>query len=67
MNRLMSVDEAAKYLSVSEELLLYSAEQGEIPGTKSANQWVFNQGLLDNMMWELWGDVWEDEGYVKKI
>jgi excisionase family DNA binding protein len=50
--KIMTVQEAARYLRVSSTLVRRLARQGEIPGTQVGRQWRFAKEQLDEWMRE---------------
>ena len=50
MAKLMTVDEVADYLRVTEKTIYRLLRQGKIPATKVGNQWRFAQGSIDGWL-----------------
>ena len=48
MDTILTLEEVAKYLKVSERTIVDWATNGKIPGGKLGNSWRFRQGDIDN-------------------
>jgi len=49
-DRLLTLKEMAKYLSVNERTLLKLVSEGEVPGVKIGNQWRFRKAMIDTWL-----------------
>ena len=49
-NDIMTVNEVAKYLKISEKSVIRMAQKGEIPVTKIASQWRFMKAVIDDWL-----------------
>ncbi len=49
-NDIMTLNEAAKYLKISEKSVIRMAQKGEIPVTKIASQWRFMKAVIDDWL-----------------
>lgn len=47
---IMTVNEVAKYLKISEKSVIRMAQKGEIPVTKIASQWRFMKAVIDDWL-----------------
>ena len=50
MTRLMTVEEVARYLRVTEKTIYRLLERGSIPATKVGRQWRFDSTLIDEWL-----------------
>ena len=50
MNRIMNVDEVAKYLGVVPDTIYRKARRGEIPAVKMGKVWRFPKEVLDQWL-----------------
>ena len=50
MAKLMTVDEVADYLRVTEKTIYRLLKRGKIPATKVGNQWRFDKTLIDEWL-----------------
>jgi len=49
-DRLLTLKEMARYLSVNERTLLKLVAEGEVPGVKIGNQWRFRKAMIDTWL-----------------
>ena len=47
---IMTLQEIAGYLKVSEKTILRMVQSGELPGVKISNQWRFVRGVIDEWL-----------------
>ena len=62
MKEIMTVEEIAKYLRVTERTIYRLLRRGSIPATKVGRQWRFNRAYIDE--WLRWDAVREQPGIL---
>ena len=50
--RLMTIDEAAKYLRIHKSTIYRLAKNGQIPASKVGNKWRFRKDVIDQWLSE---------------
>ena len=50
MNKLMTLEEVANYLSLSKDTIYRMANAGKIPASKVGSQWRFRKGDVDQWL-----------------
>ena len=50
MNKLMTLEEVANYLSLSKDTIYRMANTGKIPASKAGSQWRFRRGDVERWL-----------------